>query len=82
MDKPFGILVIVLAMFVTLGALAAGLLPPAGSQAVPVRDRPSAERAVGKTPSDAPGTQGAVTRSSNEAKNSEIERPQAVKHGN
>jgi hypothetical protein len=82
MDKPFGILVIVLAIFVTLGALAVGLLPPAGSQAVPERGHATAERTVGKVPSDTPGMQGAVTRSSNDATNSEIEPPQAVKHSN
>ena len=82
MEKPFGILVIVLAMFVTLGALAAGLLPPAGSQAVPERGRVSAERAVKKTPPDIPAAQPTTARSSNEATNSEIERAQAVKAGN
>lgn len=82
MDKPFGILVIVLAKFVTLGALAVGLLPPAGPEAVPVRGRPSAGRVGGKTPSDTPGTQAAVARSSNDATNSQIETTQAVKHSN
>jgi hypothetical protein len=79
MDKPFGILVIVLAMFVTLGALAAGLLPP--TQAVPTQGRPSAESAAGKTPGDTPATQG-VTHAPNEAANPETERAQAVKSGN
>jgi hypothetical protein len=82
MDKPFGILVIVLAMFVTPGALAAGLLPPTGSQAAPESGRVSSERSVAKTPGDNPVTHGAVTRSSNEAKNSEIEPAQAVKQSN
>jgi hypothetical protein len=82
MEKPFGILVVVLAMFVTLGALAAGLTPPAGSDAARERARVSAERAVEKTPAAIPATQAAATRSSSETANPEVERAQAVNSGN
>src|SRR5215475_4856109 len=70
MDKPFGVSVIVLAMLITLGALATGPLPPLGSGLAVANGVPNTVNAAAKT-SEA---QAATSRSSNGATNSEIER--------
>ena len=73
MDKPFGVLVIVLAMFVTIGALATSSLTPGDS-------RPGEQRGAsgaGHTPaasSSAPAQQPATNHAATGATTAEIER--------
>jgi cytochrome c553 len=74
MDKPFGLLVIVLALFVTIGALATSSLTPGDS---PRRDEhrgaANTEHAVANQPSST-AQQAATNRAATGAASSEIER--------
>jgi hypothetical protein len=72
MDKPFGLLVIVLAMFVTIGALATSSLTP-GDSRPDERGSASAEHADAKQP-PASSQQKATNREASGATSSEIER--------
>lgn len=74
MDKPFGLLVIGLAMFVTIGALATSSLKPDESQPRPERGATNADHAAAKSPSGGSAPRAATDRAANDATNSEIER--------
>ena len=71
MDKPFGVFVIVLAMFTTIGALATSSLTP-GDSRPEERGPASAEHAAAKQPSESARQK--ATREVNGATSSEIER--------
>ena len=74
MDKPFGVLVIVLAMFVTIGALATGSLQPVESQPENTGGATSAGHSTAKSPSHEPAPQAAANHTAINATNSEVER--------
>jgi cytochrome c553 len=74
MDKPFGVLVIVLAMFVTIGALATSSLTPGDPRPGEPRGATGAEHAAAKPPSSASAQQSATNRAANGASSAEIER--------
>jgi hypothetical protein len=71
MDKPFGILVIVLAMFVTIGALATSSFTPGSDEE---RGAVRAEHAAAKQPAIESTQQKTNSREAPSATNSEIER--------
>ena len=74
MDKPFGLLVIVLAMFVTIGALATSSLTPGDPRPSEEHGAANAEHAVAKQPSSAAPLQPATNHAANGAATAEIER--------
>ena len=80
MDKPFGVLVIVMAMFITIGALAAGSLKPGESKPGSERGAMNATRArtvmpLPSTPAPKAAQQAATNRTAaNGATSSEVER--------
>jgi mono/diheme cytochrome c family protein len=71
MDKPFGVLVIVLAMFITIGALATGSFTPGSDEE---RGAVRAEHAAAKQPAVEAAQQKATNREANGATSAEIER--------
>jgi mono/diheme cytochrome c family protein len=73
-DKPFGVLVIVMAMFVTVGALATTSLKPGEPHSDVALGATSAEHAPAKTSSHESAQQPATNHAANAATNSEIER--------
>lgn len=74
MDKPFGVLVIVMAMFVTIGALAAGSLKPGGPHADVARGAKTVGRVPGKSVPHEGVPQAASNHVAKNATNPEIER--------
>jgi mono/diheme cytochrome c family protein len=73
MDKPFGVLVIVMAMFVTIGALATGSVAPGRSQSAAQRGPSAQPTSAAKQHSTESAQQPTAGRSAN-ATNAEIER--------
>ncbi len=74
MDKPFGVLVIVLAIFVTIGALATSSVTPGDSRSSEQHGAGSAEPAVAKQPPSASAQEPATNRAASGATAAEIER--------
>ncbi|HUE41909.1 MAG TPA: hypothetical protein VMP12_00020 [Candidatus Sulfotelmatobacter sp.] len=74
MDKPFGFLVIGLAMFVTIGALATSSLKPDESQPRQEHGATNADHAAANSPSGGSAPQAAANRAANDTPNSDIER--------
>src|SRR5882757_6841369 len=74
MDKPFGVLVIGLAMFVTIGALATSSLKTPGSRPAAETDIASTEHVATTPSSPQPRPQTAGKRAVNSASPTEIER--------
>ena len=78
MEKPFAALVIVMAMFVTIGALSAGSISTGTSQPKSTLPAAKPEHGTSNSPSNSPphesSSQAATNHSANGATNSEIER--------
>ena len=74
MEKPFGVLVIVMAMFVTIGALTTGSISMRSSQPKSNSAATKPEQAKSNSPPYESSSQAANNRSANGATNSEIER--------